>query len=351
MFELLKQLCETDGISGREDKVVALLERELEGHAQRISRDAVNNLIAVREGSDLPAGASERPRVMLAGHTDEIGFVIYNVDDKGFATLAPVGGWHPRSICGHTVRVHTRAGEVLPAVVSHPPALTPEAQKRPLELDKLYLDFGLPGDVVKEKVERGDWVAMDSTFRELGECFVAKAFDDRVGAFIVAEAFKRYDNPRIDVYCVGTAQEEVGLRGATVAAQAIRPHIGVAADITGAGDTPGWPSAQRIAKLGDGVTIKIQDASVICSPRLVEFMRQVAERHEIDHQTEILRRGGTDTGAMQRFGGDCHATCLSIPTRNGHSPVAIVHQHDVATAVDLLTAFLNEADFFSLTTA
>ena len=341
-MELLKKLCETDGISGREDAVVQLLKNELKDHAHEIRVDAMKNIIALKKGT----APGERPRVMLAGHIDEIGFLIYNVDEKGFASISPVGGWMPGSIAGHTVKVYTRKGEVLKGVVSTHPCLTPEAAKKAPEMDKLFIDFGMDGDTVKEKVERGDWVAMDTRFQELGDCFVAKAFDDRVGAYIITEAFKKYDNPNIDVYCVGTSQEEVGLRGATVAAQSVKPDIGIAADITGAGDTPGFPGAQKIADLGKGVAIKQQDASVICSTSLVDFMRNIAEEKKIDHQMEILVRGGTDTSVMQRFGGDTHATCLSIPTRNGHSPVAIIHRHDVETAVELLVEFLNRAHQF-----
>lgn len=341
-MELLKKLCETDGISGREDAVVALLKDELQDHADEIRVDAMKNFIALKKGT----AAGNRPRVMLAGHIDEIGFLIYNVDDNGFASISPVGGWMPGSIAGHTVKVYTRKGEVLTGVVSTHPALTPEAAKKAPEMEKLFIDFGMAGDAVKEKVERGDWVAMDTRFQELGDCFVAKAFDDRVGAYIIAEAFKKYDNPNIDVYCVGTTQEEVGLRGATVAAQSVKPDIGIAADITGAGDTPGFPGSHKIADLGKGVAIKQQDASVICSTSLVDFIRDIAEEKKIDHQMEILVRGGTDTSVMQRFGGDTHATCLSIPTRNGHSPVAIIHRHDVETAVELLVEFLNRANLF-----
>lgn len=197
-MELLRKLCETHGISGREDAVVELLKEELKDHADEIRTDAMKNIIAIRRGTR----GENRPRVMLAGHIDEIGFLIYNIDDKGFASISPVGGWSPGSIAGHTVKVHTRKGEVLTGVVSAHPALTPEAAKKAPDMEKLFIDFGMPGDTVKEKVERGDWVSMDSTFQELGECFVAKAFDDRVGAYIIAEAFKKYDNPEIDVFCV-----------------------------------------------------------------------------------------------------------------------------------------------------
>jgi len=343
-MELLKKLCESHGVSGHEDRIAELLRDDLKDFADEIKTDAMKNIIAVRYGTT----GESRPRVMLAGHIDEIGFLIYNVDDKGFASIVPVGGWMAESIYCHTVLVHTRKGETLTGVVSAPPALTPETVGKAIQLDKLFIDFGMDAGTVKEKVSRGDWVSMDTPFQEIGDCFVAKAFDDRVGAFIIAEAFKKYSNPAIDVYCVGTSQEEVGLRGSTVATQFVKPDIGIAADITGAGDTPGFPAAMKICDLGRGVAIKQQDASVICSPSLVNFIRNIAEEKKIDHQMEILAKGGTDTSSMQKFGGNTHATCLSIPTRNGHSPVAIIHRHDVETAVELLVEFLNRADQFTM---
>lgn len=342
-MELLKKLCETDGISGREDAIVEILNDELRSAADDIWTDAMKNFIAVKKGTE----GECRPKVMLAGHIDEIGFLIYNIDDKGFASLAPIGGWIPANIMGHTVRVHTRRGGLLTGVVNRRPALLPEQQKKCVRMDELFVDFGLPGDDVKELVERGDWVSMDTEFREFGNCYVAKAFDDRIGVFIITQAFLQYDNGKIDVYCVGTSQEEVGLRGATVAAQEIKPDIGIAADITGSGDTPGYPGHLRICELGKGVAIKQQDASVISSTSLVDFMRNLAEEKKIDHQMEILLRGGTDTSAMQKFGSGAHTICLSIPTRYGHSPVAVIHRHDVETAIELLTGFLNTAHTFT----
>lgn len=343
-MDLLKRLCETDGISGREDSLVELLTSELADVADETFTDPMKNFIAVRHG----VSPGEKPRVMLAGHTDEIGFLVYNIDENGFASLAPVGGWRPENIFGQRVRVHTRKAGVIPAVVCHHPALKPEELRKSMQMEKLFLDFGLPGSKVTEIVERGDWVCMDAPFTELGDCLLAKAFDDRVGVYIIAEAFRRYENPEIDVFCVGTSQEEVGLRGSTVAALSVKPHIGVAADITGSGDTPGWPASRKTCDLGRGVAIKYQDSSVISSTRLVDFIRGTAEMNRIDYQMEILVAGGTDTGSMQKFGGGTHAACLSIPTRNGHSPVAVVHRHDVETAVQLMVAFLNRAHLFEL---
>jgi len=339
-MELLRRLCETDGISGHEDGVVELVKEALQGHADGFTVDAMKNVTAVRRGT----AEGRRPVVMLAGHIDEIGFLVYNVDNDGFASMVAVGGWDPANIVGHTVRVRTRKSGILRAVVSRRAELDPSKQQQTPSMDNVYLDFGLPGDRVRERVSRGDQVCMDTAFQELGDCFVAKAFDDRIGVYIMIEAFRRSRTPAIDLYAVGTSQEEVGLRGSTVAAQMVRPDIAVALDITGSGDTPGYPERLRIAELGKGVAIKQMDASVISSTSLVDYMRSLAESKGIDHQMEILVRGGTDTASMQKFGPGSHTICLSIPTRYGHSPVAVIHRHDVETAIELLVAFLESLD-------
>ncbi|OPL18973.1 MAG: hypothetical protein AVO35_03320 [Candidatus Aegiribacteria sp. MLS_C] len=339
-MELLRKLCEADGISGHEDAVAGLFRDALKDHADTVTTDAMKNVTAFRSGTE----GGERLRVMLAGHIDEIGFLVYNIDENGFASVVPVGGWDPSNIMGHTMRVHTRRGETVPAVMSvmwEPPSQDGGQKPKP---EKLYLDFGLPEEKVREKVEKGDWVSMDTGFMELGDCLLAKAFDDRVGAYIIIEAMRRFSNPAIDVYAVGTSQEEVGLRGSTVAAQTVKPDIGIAVDITGAGDTPGYPARMKIADLGRGVAIKQMDSSVISSAPLLDYMRRLAEEKGIDHQVEILVRGGTDTSSMQRFSPGSHAICLSIPTRYGHSPVAVIHRHDVETAIELLVQFLNGID-------
>lgn len=337
-MDLLKKMCEADGISGHEDEIAVLFREALEDHVDSFSSDAMKNIIAFKSGTE----GDLRLKVMLAGHIDEIGFLVNNIDEKGFASVVPVGGWDSANIMGHTVRVHTRRSGVLTAVMSRRWEVTATLRNTTAEKDKLYLDFGLPGSRVKEMVGRGDWVSMDTSFREFGDCYVAKAFDDRIGAYIIIEAMKKYNNPAIDVYAVGTAQEEVGLRGSAVAAQTIKPDIGIAVDITGSGDTPEFPARNRITELGKGVAIKQMDSSVICSTSLVEYIRKLAEQNDIDHQMEILVRGGTDTSSMQRFGPGAHSTCLSIPTRYGHSPVAVIHSHDVQCAIELLVAFLND---------
>jgi len=337
---LLKRLCEADGVSGREDGIVAILEEELTPVSDEVKVDAMKNITAIRRGSP---GAR---RVMLAGHIDEIGFLVFNMDDDGYLSLAPIGGWAAENMIGHRVRIHTRKSGMVPGVVQRRAAWLPEHSNRQLRLDELYVDTGMKREEAAAKISRGDWVSMATPFSELGDCFLAKAFDDRIGVFVMMEAFRRYANPAIEVAAVGTAQEEVGLRGSTVAAQEVRPEIAIALDITGSGDVPEFPARLRIAKLGDGVAIKYMDGSVISSPELVDFVRDLAEEKGIDHQMEILLAGGTDTASIQKWGAGPHVICLSIPTRYGHGPGAVIHRHDVETAIELLTEVLNRIHLF-----
>jgi len=339
-LDFLGLLCNTDGVSGREDAVNSLLRTRLSDTADSVDVDAMKNIRFVRKGD------GTGPRVMLAGHTDEIGFLVFNIDNAGYISLAPIGGWAAENMIGHPVRIHTRKGAVVPGVIQRRAAWLPEQVNRQIRLDELYIDTGMKKEAVLERISRGDWVSMATPFTNLGDCLLGKAFDDRVGVFIIAEAFRRYSNPRLEVHAVGTAQEEVGLRGSTVAAQEVRPDIAIAVDVTGAGDIPDFPERLRIATLGDGVAVKLMDGSVISSPELVEFTRGLAEEAGIDHQMEILLRGGTDTSSMQKWGVGPHAICLSIPNRYGHGPGSVIHRHDVETAIGLLTLMLDRLHEF-----
>ncbi len=336
----LGALCEADGVSGREDAVNAILRARLADSAGSVRVDAVKNIHFVKKGD------GSGPKVMLAAHTDEIGFLVFNIDDDGFISLAPLGGWTAENMIGHAVRIHTRKGGVLPGVVQRRAAWLPEHLNRALRLDELYIDTGMKRDEVVREISRGDWVSMATPFTPIGDCLLGKAFDDRVGVFVMAEAFRRFRNERIEVHAVGTSQEEVGLRGSTVAAQDVRPDIAIAIDVTGAGDIPEAPPRLRIARLGDGVAVKHMDGSVISSPELVEFTRGLAEEAGIDHQMEILLAGGTDTSSMQKWGAGPHAICLSVPNRYGHGPGSVIHSHDAATAIELLTVMLDRLDGF-----
>ena len=339
-FDLLKRLCETPAVSGREDALRDVVKDTLGPLVDEMTVDAMGNVIGLK------CGKGER-KLMIAAHMDEIGFIVKFVDDQGFLRIQPLGGFDPRQLFAQRVVVHTRSGDALRGVLSYTTKpihlCTPEEMKEQPKVEKFFVDIGLPVEAVKDKVAIGDMVTMDRTLETCGEGYISKALDDRVGVFVMLEALKAVDSHEVDVYAVATVQEEVGLRGATTAAYGVDPDIGVALDVTLANDFPGQQDSDAITRLGEGVAIKIMDSSLICHPKLVEHMRVIAEREDIPHQMEVLPRGGTDGGALQRARAGSVSMTLSIPTRYIHTVNEMARTSDIQAAADLLAKYISEA--------
>jgi endoglucanase len=279
---------------------------------------------------------------------DEIGFMVKYVDDKGFVRLHPVGGWDPRTMMAQRVYVHgfkgdTLLGALMPAAKPiH--VLTEEEKKKQLTVDEYYVDLGLPVDKVKSMVEIGDMVTMARTTERMGDCVVSKTLDNRVSVFVMIEALRAIGAHKSDILAVATTQEEVGLRGAITAAYALEPQIGIALDITLANDFPGTQEYEQITRVGAGPAIKLMDSSLICHPKLVRHFRDVAEKHKIKYQLEILSRGGTDAGGIQRSRGGVPSFTLSIPTRYVHTVDETASVADIENCITLLARYLEEAE-------
>ncbi|MGH2505418.1 MAG: M42 family metallopeptidase, partial [Ktedonobacterales bacterium] len=184
---------------------------------------------------------------------------------------------------------------------------------------------------------------MDRTFEQIGENVIGKAMDDRTGVFTMIEALRQLGKHSATVIAVATVQEEVGLRGATTSAFAVQPDVAIAIDTTLAVDTPGMPDTEAVTRLGEGVAIKVFDSSFIPNFKLVGHLREVAERHSIRHQMEVLPRGGTDAGAMQRARGGAAAITISIPSRYVHTVNEMISVADLDAAAKLLARYLEDA--------
>jgi endoglucanase len=345
-LELLKRLCEASGIPGYEERIRAIVMPELEALCDEVSVDALGNVIGIKRGS----GGGPRRTVMLAGHMDEIGFMVSHVEEKGFLRLQPLGGFDARVLIQQRVQVHARDGKSYRGVLapaSKPIHLLDEADRnKPPQVAGLFVDLGLPGEQVKELIEVGDMVTLDRAVEEVGDCVIGKAMDDRLSVFVMIEAMRSMRSTNCDIYAVATVQEEVGLRGATTSAYAIDPDISIALDITLAGDLPGMDAASQVTTLGGGTAIKLMDSSLICHPKLVRAFRDIAERENIPHQLEILPRGGTDAGAMQRIRAGNAAITLSTPTRYVHTVNEMAHKRDIQASIDLLARVLEQAHAF-----
>jgi len=337
-MEGLRRLCQAPGIPGHEIEVRRLVERELEGHVDSVVSDVLGNVIAHKVGPG--------PVVVLAGHMDEIGFFVSHIEEKtGFLRINPVGGFDPVNLVAQRVIVHAEGGDLIGCIgrkAVH--TLTEEEKKKPLDLRDLFVDLGLSGETIEQRVRIGDTVTLRQDFIEFGDLVSCKALDDRVGVYVGIEAIKRAERPACDLYFVGTTQEEVGLRGAQVAGFATQPRIGIALDVTIAADTPDVPPKDRVTQLGKGVAIKVRDSASISHPALVRAMRKLAEENGIPYQMEILPRGGTDAGALQLAREGAAVVTLSIPARYVHSVVETVHPADVEAAIRLLVVFLESAD-------
>jgi tetrahedral aminopeptidase len=340
--ELLKELCETPAIPGREQSMINLMERELKKSCDEVRVDGFGNVIGVRRAAKAAPKKGKTLKVMIVGHMDEIGFVVSHIDKRGFLRLAPRGGHVPKVLYSQRVRIIGRQ-EVI-GVVEGPPAFigTPDEMQKATEIKNCFIDTGLRESALKKLVEVGDPIVLERGFMIQGDCYISKAFDNRVGCYAVLEAARRLKGHAVDVYAVGSAQEEVGVRGSRGAARGIDPDLGVAIDVTGAFDTPGVGEHQYVSKLDGGVAIKINDAASISNHGIVRFMKQLAVKNKIKHQMEILPFGGTDAMGMQQFGQGPVCT-LSVPTRYVHSPNEMVHKNDLEATVKLLVAFLERA--------
>lgn len=331
-LSLLSALTEAAGPSGREERVREIVAAELGPLCDSVEVDPLGNLHARR-------GAGPW-RLMLAAHMDEVSLMATHVDDRGFVRVIPVGGWDARTLVGQRVVVHGRRD--LEGVVGMTPVhlLDRKERGRNLEVTDLAIDLGLPAATVRELVRPGDAATRTRPLRRIGDLVTGKALDDRVGVFVMIEAVRRAGPSPAEVVATATVQEEVGLRGARVAATRMRPRVALAIDTCPANDGPGAPSSGPSTRLGEGAAIRVMDASAIGSPQLVALLARIAEDEGIPHQFHVADKGGTDTGSLQLAGEGAVAGCVSIPTRYVHSSVEAVHPDDVEASIRLVAALI-----------
>ena len=338
-MELLRKLTQTPGIPGREEPVAEVIKEEMAKICDEVNTDNLGNVIGVKKGTG-------NKKMMLAGHMDEIGFLVKHIDKKGFIRLQPVGGFDARTLIGQRVIVHGEEdliGNLSPATKPvH--ILSAEEKKKQLQVKDFFVDLGMSGEKVKEMVKVGDPITLKQDFEEIGDTYSSKAMDDRVGVYVMLEAVKNLQDHEADIYLVATSQEEVGLRGATTSAFGIDPDLAIALDVTIAADTPGGEETEKVTSLGEGTAIKIMDSSIISNRKIVDTLKQLAEDNDIDYQMEILPRGGNDAGAVHKTRAGIPSGTISIPCRYVHSVNEMIHKDDLEASVNLLKLFLAKGD-------
>lgn len=339
---LLKTICTTPGAPGFEQKIRALVLKELEGLVDEVEIDNMGNVYAIKKGKD-------NKRIMVAAHMDEIGFIVTHIDDNGFIRFHTLGGFDPKTLTAQRVLVHGK--EDLIGVMASKPihVMTAEERNKVAKIKDYFIDTGLPAEEVRKLVTIGDSITREREFIEMGPCVNGKSLDNRLAVFILLETLRNLKGKEIpfDLYGVFTVQEEVGIRGANVSALRINPDFGFGLDTTIAFDLPGASEHEKITKLGEGTAIKIMDASTICDYRMVKYMKQTADKHLIKWQPEILTAGGTDTAGIQRMtAGGSIAGAVSIPTRHLHQVIEMAHKEDIKGSIDLLTNCILDIDTY-----
>jgi len=334
-IKLLKAICETPGTSGFESRIRNLILDEVKDICDEVSVDGIGNVIALKKGSG-------DKKIISTAHMDEIGFMVKHIDDKGFIRVNTIGGFDPKTLTAQRVIIHGKE-DVVGVFGSKPiHIMTPEERGKNIAIDDFYIETGHTAEQVKKLIQIGDPITRHQSLIEMGDCINSKSLDNRISVYILIEALRQLKNPPYDFYAVFTVQEEIGLRGAIVAGHTINPDFCINLDTTIAFDGPGAKEEEKVTRLGEGTGIKMMDSSVICDYRMTAFMRKVANDNKIKWQAEILTRGGTDTGGVQRMAMD-GAICgaISIPTRNIHQSVEMVNKADVKASIDLTVACVN----------
>lgn len=328
---LLKSLCETPGAPGFEKKIRDVIINEVKPYVDELKIDNMGNVIAIKRSP----GAQRS--IMLAAHMDEIGFIVTHIDDLGFIRFHPLGGFDPKTLTAQRVIIHG-SSDIVGVMGSKPIHLMKAEEKAKItQLEDYFIDTGLAVDEVKKLVTVGDAITRERTLIQMGHCINCKSLDNRISVYVLIELLRQVKTADINIYGVFTVQEEVGLRGAQVAAHQLNPDFGLALDTTIAFDLPGALPHEQVTRLGNGAAIKIMDASTICDVRMVAFLKYTASQNKIKWQHELLTAGGTDTAGVQRMGKNGSiAGAISIPTRHLHQVIEMVHEEDVEGAIDLL---------------
>jgi endoglucanase len=327
MKKLLKTLSETFGPSGYEDAVRAVVMKEIKPLADEIRVDTLGNVIA--RVKPTRNGKATR-KIMLTAHMDEIGLIASHIDKNGFVQFTNIGAAQGRYMLGSRVRfLNGISGVVGFERPANPDDVVP--------LNKMFIDVGAT-DPKDCPIKVGDVAAFEHPFAEIGRRLVAKSMDDRAGVAVLIETMRSLKSTPYDIYFVFTTQEELGTRGATTAAFGVDPDIGLAVDVTLAGDTPG--SIKMEMKLGCGPCIKIRDTMMLADSRVVDWMVRAAEKARIPYQREVLLVGSTDAHTMQLTRAGVAAGGLSIPVRYNHSSSEMVDYEDLINSVKLLTSLL-----------
>lgn len=341
---LLEEFSNAHGISGHEKRVRALLEKKLKPYVDEIRTDNMGNLIATKRGKG--------PRVMLAAHMDEIGFMVKYIDDSGYIYISRSGGWFDQTLLNQRVIIHTDKKDIFGVIGSKAPhVMKPEERKQVVEIRNMYIDIGAKDkkDVVAAGVEIGDTVTIDRDYRRLMNDLVSgKALDNRAGVVALIETARLLSKEKVqaEVVYVGTVQEEIGLKGARTAAFSVDPDVALAIDTTVPGDHPGVEKLSSILELGKGPVITVSDAEgagIVVDEKTLSWLKEASKTNKIPSQLYVGEGGMTDAAIINLTREGIPSGGISIATRYLHSPVEVAHLGDIVECARLTAAAVKSA--------
>ena len=341
---LLKELCEGFGPPGHETEIASMMKKHLRGLGE-VTQDGLGSIICRKRGT------ADEPRLLVAGHMDEVGFMVKGITPEGFIKFLPMGGWWGHVVLAQKVRIRTKKGDVVGVVGSKPPhELQEEERRKVLELKDMFIDVGATStfDVRKKLgIRPGDPIVPESDFSVMANerLYLAKALDNRVGCGLVVDMLRRLKEARHPntVYGAATTMEEVGLRGAQTSVATVKPQVAIAVDVGIAHDTPGT-TGDGDEKLGAGVGILVYDASMIPNARLRDLAVDICEKQKIPYHLGTVERGGTDAGRFHVYDTGIPSLVVFIPTRYIHSHSTIMDRKDYDAAVRLLVELAKRLD-------
>jgi len=345
-LQMFKDLTDANGIAGNERAPREVMKKYIAPYADTVETDNLGSVIAKKVGDE------NGPKIVVAGHLDEVGFMVTQNDDKGFIKFQTVGGWWSQVMLAQRVTITTRKGdEVIGVIGSKPPHILPaDVRNKVVDIKDMFIDIGAASkdEVLEWGVRPGDMVTPYFEFNVMKneKYLLAKAWDNRIGCAIAIDVMKALQNekhPNI-LYSVGNVQEEVGLRGAKTATHKIQPDIGFAVDVGVAGDTPGVTAKESTSKMGAGPQIVVYDASMVSHRGLREFVLDVADENNIPYQFEAMAGGGTDAGSIHVTANGVPALSIGIATRYIHSHAGILHRDDYDNAVKLMVEVIKKLD-------
>lgn len=344
-LEMIKALSEAYGVPGNESQVRKLFQSYLEPLADSLERDYLGGIVGKKTGDN--AG----PRILIAGHLDEIGMMVTYITEEGFLKFQTLGGWWSQVMLSQRVVIQTRKGDIIGIIGSKPPHILPaEERNKVVRVQDMFIDIGVKDKAEAEEfgVRPGDSVVPWSPFTTLAneKFFMGKALDNRLGCATAIEVLRGLQgehHPNV-VYAGATIQEEVGLRGAQTMVNHVQPDLSIALDVGIAGDTPGITKNEALSRCGDGPILLLYDASMIPNPRFRDFILDTASDAGIPLQVEVIPGGGTDAGRFHTSGRGVPSVAIGYPTRYIHSHAAVYHQDDFDNGVKLLVEVMKRLD-------